>query len=118
MLRSLALALAGLLAVAPTQRGRPPAARFRSATACSAPCRSPWPKTASGPLSVADLNRAAGGRPRWVLVPGDDAGDPKQAVAVARRVGRASCHRDGAGILVGRCGGRDRTGFERPDHAE
>ncbi|WP_182178372.1 branched-chain amino acid ABC transporter substrate-binding protein [Methylobacterium radiotolerans] len=35
--------------------------------------------------AVADLNRAAGGRPRWVLVPADDGGEARQAAAVAKK---------------------------------
>lgn len=46
--------------------------------------------------AVADLNRAAGGRPRLVLVPADDAGDAKQAVAVARKLTA-----DGVRLVIG-----------------
>lgn len=46
--------------------------------------------------AVADLNRAAGGRPRWVLVPADDGGDARQAAAVARKFAA-----DGVRLVVG-----------------
>lgn len=46
--------------------------------------------------AVADLNRVAGGRPRWVLVPADDGGDARQAVAVAKKFAA-----DGVRLVVG-----------------
>ncbi|MEG9524971.1 MAG: branched-chain amino acid ABC transporter substrate-binding protein [Hyphomicrobiales bacterium] len=95
MLRSLALALAGLLAVAPA------AAQNAVRIGLSAPLSGPDAVFGQGlrqgaEQAVADLNRAAGGRPRWVLVPGDDAGDPKQAVAVARKFSA-----DGVRLVIG-----------------
>ena len=95
MLRSLALALAGLLAVAPA------AAQNAVRIGLSAPLSGPDAAFGQGlrqgaEQAVADLNRAAGGRPRWVLVPADDAGDPKQAVAVARKFSA-----DGVRLVIG-----------------
>ena len=95
MLRSLALALAGLLAVAPA------AAQNAVRIGLSAPLTGPDAVFGQGlrqgaEQAVADLNRAAGGRPRWVLVPADDAGDPKQAVAVARKFSA-----DGVRLVIG-----------------
>ncbi|MBN4093304.1 MULTISPECIES: branched-chain amino acid ABC transporter substrate-binding protein [Methylobacterium] len=46
--------------------------------------------------AVADLNRAAGGRSRWVLVPADDGGEARQAVAVAKKFAA-----DGVRLVVG-----------------
>lgn len=46
--------------------------------------------------AVADLNRAAGGRARWILIPADDGGDGRQAVAVARKFAA-----DGVRLVVG-----------------
>jgi branched-chain amino acid transport system substrate-binding protein len=90
MLRSLALTLAGLLAVAPA------AAQNAVRIGLSAPLTGPDAVFGQGlrqgaEQAVADLNRAAGGRPRWVLVPADDAGDPKQAAAVARKFSPTGC---------------------------
>jgi branched-chain amino acid transport system substrate-binding protein len=95
MLRSLALTLAGLLAVAPA------AAQNAVRIGLSAPLTGPDAVFGQGlrqgaEQAVADLNRAAGGRPRWVLVPADDAGDPKQAVAVARKFSA-----DGVRLVIG-----------------
>lgn len=95
MLRSLALTLAGLLAVAPAS------AQNAVRIGLSAPLTGPDAVFGQGlrqgaEQAVADLNRAAGGRPRWVLVPADDAGDPKQAVAVARKFSA-----DGVRLVIG-----------------
>lgn len=95
MLRSLALTLAGLLAVAPAS------AQNAVRIGLSVPLTGPDAVFGQGlrqgaEQAVADLNRAAGGRPRWVLVPADDAGDPKQAVAVARKFSA-----DGVRLVIG-----------------
>ncbi|MFB0489529.1 branched-chain amino acid transport system substrate-binding protein [Methylobacterium sp. OAE515] len=95
MLRSLAVTLAGLLAVAPA------AAQNAVRIGLSAPLTGPDAVFGQGlrqgaEQAVADLNRAAGGRPRWVLVPADDAGDPKQAAAVARKFSA-----DGVRLVIG-----------------
>jgi branched-chain amino acid transport system substrate-binding protein len=95
MLRSLALTLAGLLAVAPAS------AQNAVRIGLSAPLTGPDAVFGQGlrqgaEQAVADLNRAAGGRPRWVLVPADDAGDPKQAAAVARKFSA-----DGVRLVIG-----------------
>lgn len=46
--------------------------------------------------AVADLNRGAGTRTKFVLIPADDTGDPRQAVAVARKFTA-----DGIRLVVG-----------------
>ncbi len=46
--------------------------------------------------AVADLNRVAGTRIKLVLVPADDAGDPRQAAAIARKFSA-----DGIRLVVG-----------------
>lgn len=46
--------------------------------------------------AVADLNRAGGGRPKFALVPADDAGDPRQALAAAKKFAA-----DGVRFVVG-----------------
>ena len=95
MLRCLALFLTGLLAIAPA------AAQNAVRIGLSAPLTGPDAAFGQGlrqgaEQAVADLNRAAGGRPRWILVPADDGGDPKQAVAVARKL-----LADGVRLVVG-----------------
>lgn len=87
MNRGLSLILAGLLATAAT----PAAAQAPVRIGLSAPLSGPDAAFGQGlrqgaEQAVADLNRAAGGRPRLVLVPADDAGEAKQAVAVARKL--------------------------------
>ncbi len=97
MIRRLTLTLAGLLALA----AMPAAAQAPVRIGLSAPLSGPDAAFGQGlrqgaEQAVADLNRAAGGRPRLVLVPADDAGDAKQAVAVARKLTA-----DGVRLVVG-----------------
>jgi branched-chain amino acid transport system substrate-binding protein len=95
MLRSLAPTLAAFLAVAPA------AAQNAVRIGLSAPLTGPDAAFGQGlrqgaEQAVADLNRAAGGRPRWVLVPADDGGEAKQAMAVARKFSA-----DGVRLVIG-----------------
>ncbi|WP_342105146.1 branched-chain amino acid ABC transporter substrate-binding protein [Methylobacterium sp. SI9] len=97
MIRRLSLTLAGLLALA----AMPAAAQAPVRIGLSAPLSGPDAPFGQGlrqgaEQAVADLNRAAGGRPRLVLVPADDAGDAKQAVAVARKLTA-----DGVRLVIG-----------------
>jgi branched-chain amino acid transport system substrate-binding protein len=95
MIRRLTLIVAGLLAVAPASAQAP------VRIGLSAPLTGPDAAFGQGlrqgaEQAVIDLNRAAGGRPRWVLVPADDAGEGRQAVAVARKFAA-----DGVRLVVG-----------------
>lgn len=95
MLRRLAPILAGFLAAAPA------AAQTAVRIGLSAPLTGPDAAFGQGlrqgaEQAVADLNRAAGGRPRWILVPVDDGGDAKQAVAAARKFSA-----DGVRLVIG-----------------
>ncbi|MEL6060554.1 MULTISPECIES: branched-chain amino acid ABC transporter substrate-binding protein [unclassified Methylobacterium] len=97
MNRRVTLALAGLLALA----AAPAAAQAPVRIGLSAPLSGPDAAFGQGlrqgaEQAVADLNRAAGGRPRLVLVPADDAGEAKQAVAVARKLTA-----DGVRLVIG-----------------
>ena len=97
MIRHFALALAGLLTTAAT----PAAAQAPVRIGLSAPLSGPDATFGQGlrqgaEQAVADINRAAGGRPRLVLVPADDAGDARQAVSVARKFTA-----DGVRLVVG-----------------
>ncbi|WP_267426699.1 branched-chain amino acid ABC transporter substrate-binding protein [Methylobacterium sp. GC_Met_2] len=97
MIRHLALALAGLLATAAT----PAAAQAPVRIGLSAPLSGPDAAFGQGlrqgaEQAVADLNRATGGRPRLVLLPADNGGDAKQAIAVARKFTA-----DGVRLVVG-----------------
>lgn len=97
MIRRLALTLAGLLALAAV----PAAAQAPIRIGLSAPLTGPDAAFGQGlrqgaEQAVADLNRAAGGRPRLVLVPADDGGEAKQAAAVARKLTA-----DGVRLVVG-----------------
>lgn len=95
MMRRLAPILAGLLGVTSA------AAQAPVRIGLSAPLTGPDAVFGLGlrqgaEQAVADLNRAAGGRPRWVLIPADDGGDGRQAVAVARKFTA-----DGVRLVVG-----------------
>ena len=95
MMRRLAPILAGLLGVTSA------AAQAPVRIGLSAPLTGPDAAFGLGlrqgaEQAVADLNRAAGGRPRWVLIPADDGGDGRQAVAVARKFTA-----DGVRLVVG-----------------
>ncbi|WP_457104526.1 branched-chain amino acid ABC transporter substrate-binding protein [Methylobacterium sp. P5_C11] len=95
MMRRLAPILAGLLAATPA------AAQAPVRIGLSAPLTGPDAAFGQGlrqgaEQAVADLNRAAGGRPRWVLIPADDGGEGRQAVAVARKFTA-----DGVRLVVG-----------------
>lgn len=95
MMRCLAPALASFLAVAPA------AAQAPLRIGLSAPLTGPDAAFGQGlrqgaEQAVADLNRAAGGRPRFLLVPADDGGEAKQAMAVARKFSA-----DGVRLVVG-----------------
>jgi len=97
MIRRLTLTVAGLLALAAV----PAAAQAPIRIGLSAPLTGPDAAFGQGlrqgaEQAVADLNRAAGGRPRLVLVPADDAGEAKQAVTVARKLTA-----DGVRLVVG-----------------
>ena len=91
----LALLLAGLLFTVPA------AAQAPVRIGLSAPLTGPDAAFGQGlrqgaEQAVADLNRAGGGKAKFALVPVDDAGDAKQAVAVARRLAG-----DGVRLVVG-----------------
>ncbi|KAA0123522.1 branched-chain amino acid ABC transporter substrate-binding protein [Methylobacterium sp. P1-11] len=95
MMRRLVPLLAGLLAAAPAVAQAP------IRIGLSAPLTGPDSAYGLGlrqgaEQAVADLNRAAGGRPRWVLVPADDGGEARQAVATARKFAA-----DGVRLVVG-----------------
>ena len=95
MMRRLVLILAGLLAVSPA------CAQAPVRIGLSAPLTGPDAAFGQGlrqgaEQAVTDLNRTAGTRPRWVLVPADDGGEARQAVAVARRFAT-----DGIRLVVG-----------------
>ncbi|MCJ2089689.1 branched-chain amino acid ABC transporter substrate-binding protein [Methylobacterium sp. E-005] len=97
MIRRLTLISAGFLALA----AMPAAAQAPVRIGLSAPLSGPDAAFGQGlrqgaEQAVADLNRAAGGRPRLVLVPADDAGEAKQAVAIARKLTA-----DGIRVVVG-----------------
>ncbi|MCJ2135432.1 branched-chain amino acid ABC transporter substrate-binding protein [Methylobacterium sp. J-026] len=99
MTRRLALSLAAVLATAATIL--PAAAQVPVRIGLSAPLTGPDAAFGQGlrqgaEQAIADLNRAAGGRPRLVLVPADDAGDARQAAAVARKLTA-----DGVRLVVG-----------------
>jgi branched-chain amino acid transport system substrate-binding protein len=85
MMRRAILLVSGLLAVAPAWAQAP------TRIGLSAPLTGPDAAFGQGlrqgaEQAVSDLNRAAGGRPRWVLVSLDDGGDGRQAAAVARKL--------------------------------
>lgn len=91
----LAIRLVGLLLAAPA------AAQAPVRIGLSAPLSGPDAAFGQGlrqgaEQAVADLNRAGGPRTKFALVPADDAGDAKQAVAVARKFAA-----DGVRLVVG-----------------
>ena len=91
----LAIPLVGLLLAAPA------AAQAPVRIGLSAPLTGPDAAFGQGmrqgaEQAIADLNRVGGPRARFALVPADDAGDGKQAVAVARRFAA-----DGVRLVVG-----------------
>ncbi|MDP4005010.1 branched-chain amino acid ABC transporter substrate-binding protein [Methylobacterium sp. NEAU K] len=95
MIRRLAPFLVFLLAAAPA------AAQAPVRIGLSAPLSGPDAAFGQGlqqgaEQAVADLNRAGGVRTKFVLVPADDAGDARQAVAVARKFAA-----DGVRLVVG-----------------
>ncbi|SFM00624.1 branched-chain amino acid ABC transporter substrate-binding protein [Methylobacterium pseudosasicola] len=95
MKHSLAPILAGLLFVTPA------AAQAPVRIGLSAPLSGPDAAFGQGlrqgaEQAVADLNRAGGGRPKFALVPVDDAGDAKQALAAAKKFAA-----DGVRLVVG-----------------
>ncbi|MGH1569643.1 branched-chain amino acid ABC transporter substrate-binding protein [Methylobacterium sp. P31] len=95
MMRRFALVLAGLLAAGPV------AAQAPVRIGLSAPLSGPDAAFGQGlrqgaEQAVAELNRAAGSRTKFVLVPADDAGDAKIATAVARKFAA-----DGVRLVVG-----------------
>ncbi|MGU3453425.1 branched-chain amino acid ABC transporter substrate-binding protein [Methylobacterium sp. 391_Methyba4] len=95
MMRRLIPILAGLLAASPVVAQAP------VRIGLSAPLTGPDAAFGQGlrqgaEQAVADLNRAAGGRPRWVLVPADDGGEARQAAANARKFAA-----DGVRLVVG-----------------
>ena len=95
MKQSLALIVAGLLVAAPAVAQAP------VRIGLSAPLSGPDAGFGQGlrqgaEQAVADLNRAGGGRPKFVLVPADDAGDARQAAATARKFAA-----DGVRLVVG-----------------
>jgi branched-chain amino acid transport system substrate-binding protein len=95
MMRCLVLILAGFLAVGPAGAQAP------VRIGLSAPLTGPDAAFGQGlrqgaEQAVADLNRTAGGRARWVLIPADDGGEGRQAVAVARKFSA-----DGIRLVVG-----------------
>ncbi|MBE7245068.1 MAG: branched-chain amino acid ABC transporter substrate-binding protein [Actinomycetospora chiangmaiensis] len=97
MIRRVSLTLVGLLALTPV----PAAAQAPVRIGLSAPLSGPDAAFGQGlrqgaEQAVADLNRSAGGRPKLVLVPADDAGEAKQAVAVARKLTA-----DGVRLVIG-----------------
>lgn len=94
-MRCLVLILAGFLAVGPAGAQAP------VRIGLSAPLTGPDAAFGQGlrqgaEQAVADLNRTAGGRARWVLIPADDGGEGRQAVAVARKFSA-----DGIRLVVG-----------------
>ena len=95
MKHALAPILAGLLMTAPV------AAQAPVRIGLSAPLSGPDAAFGLGlrqgaEQAVAELNRAAGGRPRFALVPADDAGDARQAVAIAKKFAA-----DGVRLVIG-----------------
>lgn len=95
MMRRLVPLLAGLLAATPAVAQAP------IRIGLSAPLTGPDSAFGLGlrqgaEQAVADLNRAAGGRPRWVLVPADDGGEARQAAVVAKKFAA-----DGVRLVVG-----------------
>jgi branched-chain amino acid transport system substrate-binding protein len=94
-MRRAILILAGLLAAGPA------AAQAPVRIGLSAPLSGPDAAFGQGlrqgaEQAIADLNRAAGGRARYTLIPADDTGDPKLAAAVARKFAA-----DGVRLVVG-----------------
>jgi branched-chain amino acid transport system substrate-binding protein len=95
MLPRLIPMLVGVLAVSPAQ------AQSAVRIGLSAPLTGPDAAFGQGlrqgaEQAVADLNRTAGGRARWVVVPADDGGEGRQAAAVARKFAA-----DGIRLVVG-----------------
>ncbi|CAM2734814.1 branched-chain amino acid ABC transporter substrate-binding protein [Methylobacterium mesophilicum] len=84
MKQILAPIVAGLLGAAPA------AAQAPVRIGLSAPLTGPDAALGQGlrqgaEQAVADQNRAGGSRPKFALVPADDAGDPRQALAAAKK---------------------------------
>ncbi|MCJ2141964.1 branched-chain amino acid ABC transporter substrate-binding protein [Methylobacterium sp. E-066] len=84
MKHSLAPIVAGLLFAAPAAAQAP--VRIGLSAPLSGPDAAYGPGLRQGAeQAVADLNRAGGGRPKFALVPVDDAGEARQAVATAKK---------------------------------
>lgn len=95
MIRPLVLILVGFLAVAPA------CAQMPVRIGLSAPLTGVDAAFGQGlrqgaEQAVADLNRTAGTRMRWVLVPADDGGEARQAVTVAKKFAA-----DGIRLVIG-----------------